>query len=178
MLFLSYSQDRANSLKFRQKMENLLADKAFRKPWLGWGGWNRSHVFDENSGRDLVLVDGLWIIMLGEYGIIGLSALTSMVLLPALLLWRRIPTRSWLDPACAAPVALAVVLTMYMIDGLFNATFNPVACLAVGGVANITAAAATVFSRKRARAYVYQPQPATAVVTSVKDLPFVNVSRP
>jgi hypothetical protein len=172
-----YSRDRANSLQFRLKMENMLAGKAFRQPWLGWGGWNRSHVYDLDSGRDLVLVDGLWIIMLGEYGIIGLAALTSMVLLPALLLWRRIATRSWLDPACAAPVALAVVSALYMIDGLFNATFNPVACLAVGAVASITIAAKAVFSKKRATAYVYQPR-GFAVVSSVKDLPFVNVYRP
>lgn len=172
-----YSQDRANSLKFRQKMENLLAGKAFQKPWFGWGGWNRSHVYDEETGRDLVLVDGLWIIMLGEYGIVGLAALTSMVLLPALLLWRRIPTRSWIDPACAAPLALAVVATLYMIDGLFNATFNPVACLAVGGIANITIVAKAAFSRKRPTAYVYQPQ-GLPVVSSVNDLPFVNVYRP
>ena len=75
--------------------------------------------------------------MLGEYGIVGLAALTSMVLLPAVLMWRRVPTAKLARSGVRAPVALAVVITLYMIDGLFNATFNPVACLAVGAVASI-----------------------------------------
>ena len=170
-----YSQDRASSLAYRLKVENLMTEKARRRPVLGWAGWNRSHVYDLNSGRDLVLLDGLWIIMLGEYGLVGLSALMGMILIPAFVLYKRIPTRSWLDPACGAPVALAVITTMYMIDGLFNATFNPLACVAVGAVASIGAAAKLAFSSKPA--YVYQPQPAVTVVSSPKDIPFVTAYR-
>ena len=173
----SYSITRANSLKYRLKVENMMTEKARRRPMLGWAGWNRSHVYDLDTGRDLVLLDGLWIIMLGEYGLVGLTALMGMILLPAFFLWKRIPTRSWLDPACAAPVALAVVTALYMIDGLFNATFNPVACVAVGAVASIGAAAKVAFSRKRARSYVYQSQPAVTVVSSPKDIPFVTAYR-
>lgn len=172
-----YSVDRANSLEYRLKVENMMTEKARRQPWLGWGGWNRSHVYDLNTGRDLVLLDGLWIIMLGEYGLVGLSALLGMVLIPALLVWKRIPTPSWLDPACGAAVALAVISAMYMVDGLFNATFNPLACLAAGAVGSISAAAQVAFARRRARAYAYQPQPAVPVVASPRDLPFVNVYR-
>src|SRR5207248_1701790 len=134
------SKDRANSLGFRMKTENALAAKALQQAWLGWGGWSRSHVYDE-YGRDMTLVDGLWIILLGEYGIVGLAAFTTMVLGAALLFWMRVPTRAWLDPAVAGAAAICVIVTLYMIDALFNATFNPVASLAVGGVASITSAA-------------------------------------
>jgi O-antigen ligase len=123
-----------------------------------------------------VLVDGLWIIMIGEYGLVGLSALLGMVLIPAFILWKRIPTRSWPDPACAAPVALVVITAMYMVDGLFNATFNPVACLAVGAIASIGTAAKLAFVRNRASAYVYQPQ-GFPVIASAKDIPFVSAYR-
>lgn len=175
-LAAAYSKDRASSLQYRLKVENMMARKAMQRPALGWGGWNRSHVFDLNSGRDLVLVDGLWIIMIGEYGLVGLSALLGMVLIPAFLLWKRIPTRSWLDPACAAPVALVVITSMYMIDGLFNATFNPVACVVAGAVASIGAAAKLAFAQNRASAYVYQP-PGFPVIASAKDIPFVSAYR-
>src|SRR5205085_2314375 len=94
-------------------------------------------------------VDGLWIILLGEYGIVGLIAFTTMVLGAALLFWMRVPTRAWLDPAVAGAAAICVVITLYMIDALFNATFNPVASLAVGGVASITSAASAAFAQRK-----------------------------
>lgn len=165
------SETRAQSLAFRLRNENLLAAKALQQPWFGWGGWDRSHVFDPDSGRDLTIVDGLWIIMLGEHGLVGLAALTLMVLGSATLLWWRIPTRFWTDPACAAPVALSVVVILYMIDSLFNATFNPVASLAVGAVASMSYTARATFS---ARAAVRVPAgPARQVVSSIKDIPYV-----
>jgi hypothetical protein len=142
------SKERANSLEFRMKTENALAYKAMEQPWLGWGGWSRSHVYNE-YGRDMTLVDGLWIILLGEYGIVGLAAFTSMVLGAAFMFWLRVPRSFWLDPAVAGAAALAVVITLYMVDGLFNATFNPVACLAVGAVASISGVAAAAFTSRK-----------------------------
>jgi len=106
------STERAKSLEFRLTNENLLVNKALEQPWWGWGGWRRSHVFDPFDHRDLTIVDGLWILTFGEHGIIGLVALLTMVLGPATLMLRRVPTRYWLDAACAAPVALAVVITL------------------------------------------------------------------
>jgi hypothetical protein len=145
------------------------------RPLLGWGGWSRSHVFDLDN-NDITISDGLWIITLGERGLIGLFALIAMVIGSAFLLWKRIPIAFWTDPACSAAVALCVVITLYMIDSLFNATFNPVAALAAGAVASIGALAKRSFSRKGLIA-----QPATApasaarpaVVSSLKDLPYV-----
>jgi hypothetical protein len=165
------SQDRAGSLNFRLYNENLLAAKAMEQPWLGWGGWNRSHVYDPLTNRDLTIVDGLWIILLGDFGIIGLGSLTLMVLGSAFLLWRRVPTKFWSDPACSAAVAMAVVITMYMIDSLFNATFNPVASLAVGGVASIGALARSTFRAPRRALPLTAGFP--ALVSSIKDIPHV-----
>ena len=174
-----YSQDRAQSLETRLKNENLLAGKAWRRPWFGWGGFSRSHVWDLETGRDLTLVDGLWIIMFGEYGWIGLAALLIMVLGSALLLCRRIPVEYWTDPACAGAVVMAVIITLYMIDGLFNATFNPVACLATGAVGSIAVTAGEFFRRARPGAsarptpYPTQASPARALaISSVKELPY------
>ena len=163
--------ERGKSLAFRLTNENELSEKALRRPFFGFGGFSRSHVWV--NGRDLTIVDGLWIIMLGEYGLVGLAALVAWVLGAAFMMWYRVPTRYWTDAACAAPVALAVAITLYMIDSLFNATFNPVASLAVGAVASMSSAAAAVFAPR----VVHRPRPiaaplASPVVSSVKDLPY------
>lgn len=169
------SPTRAESLEFRLKNENLLAKKALERPLLGWGGWSRSHVYDLDN-HDITIVDGLWILLLGEIGLIGIGAFTTMVFGAAVLLWKRIPTRYWSDPACAAAVALAVGITMYMIDSLFNATFSPLASLSVGAVASISVTAKSVFSRRAQRAVPFASPAyasAPAVVASPKDLPYV-----
>ncbi len=167
------SKDRANSLEFRLKNENLLVAKALEQPWWGWGGWRRSHVFDPFDHRDLTIVDGLWILTFGEHGIIGLVALLTMVLGPAVLMLRRVPLRYWSDAACAAPVALAIVITLYMIDGLFNATFNSVASLAAGAVASMSYAARAAFKPQAQPARPLAPQ-SSGVVSSIGDIPYVR----
>jgi hypothetical protein len=165
------SEERAKSLAFRLKNEGPLMQKALEQPWFGWGGWSRSHVIDPESGVDLTIVDGLWINMLGERGIVGLGSWMVMVLGCAFLMWRAVPRRFWTDAACAAPVALAVMIALYMIDGLFNATFNPVASLAVGAVGSMSLTARRAFQSDKVR----QPDAqATQVVSSVRDLPYLR----
>ena len=75
-------------MKFRFMNEDLLAAKAMQRPVFGWGGWGRSRVFSEETGEDLTVTDGLWIIILGSSGFFGLITLMSMLLLPAILLRR------------------------------------------------------------------------------------------
>lgn len=167
------SPARAQSLEFRLDNEKMLIGKALKQPVLGWGGWNRSHVLDENN-KDITIVDGLWILLMGEMGLIGLLAFTVMVIGPALLIWKRIPTRFWSDPACAAAVALAVVISMYMLDSLFNATFNQVTMLAIGAAVSIGGVAKSVFTPSVRRAIQAAPPPSYgrgAVVASARDLP-------
>lgn len=170
------SPARAESLEFRLDNEKMLIGKALKQPLLGWGGWSRSHVFDRDN-KDLTIIDGLWILLMGETGLIGLTAFCIMVIGPALLIWKRIPTRFWSDPACAAAVALAVVITMYMLDSLFNATFNQVAVLTIGAVVSIGGVAKDVFNRSARRAIAQSASAyssrVVAVVASPKDLPYV-----
>jgi len=102
-----------------------------------------------------------------------LVALLTMVLGPATLMLRRVPTRYWLDAACAAPVALAVVITLYMVDGLFNATFSSVASLAAGAVASMSYAARTAFRPQAQQARPVLAQ-TSGVVSSIGDIPYVR----
>ena len=90
-------EERAHSFEYRLENENLLAEKAMERPAWGWGGWGRNRVFNA-SGRDVSVTDGMWIIYLGVYGLVGLVAWTAVLLLPSYLFLIRYPVRSWATP--------------------------------------------------------------------------------
>src|SRR5690606_24234269 len=92
--------DRAESLASRFHNENLLAERALERPVFGWGGWNRSRVYNE-EGEDISTTDGLWIIVLGKTGFFGLSALTLTLLVPAVALICIVPAQRWKEPHIA-----------------------------------------------------------------------------
>lgn len=147
------SKERADSLRFRLINENMLVDKALEQRWFGWGGWGRSRVFDEH-GRDISVTDGLWVILLGQNGWYGLGTFVAALVLPGLILVRKLPSRAWAHPLIAPLAAITLVSICYMIDSLFNATFNPLASVLLG------AAAAGVVALKNV---VRIPAPVSAV---------------
>lgn len=125
--------DRAQSLEFRILNENKLALKAIQHPVFGWGGWNRSRIFDE-EGRDLAVTDGQWIIVLGTHGFFAIVLFTLIMGMPLLLLWRRYPLPQWQNPEVAPLAFMAIWLLAAMIDCLPNSMINPVFTLFVGGM--------------------------------------------
>ncbi|MCL2645689.1 MAG: hypothetical protein FWD61_01635 [Phycisphaerales bacterium] len=133
--------ERAESLEFRMHNENLLAAKAMQRPVFGWGGWGRNQV-ENDEGKDETVADGLWIITLGTTGLVGLTALTTMILLPVVLFLRRWPAKSWSQPAVAPAAVLAVMLALYMIDNILNAMINPIFVMTAGGMGGVMSAQA------------------------------------
>lgn len=132
----SISVDRAQSLEFRIKQEQALIDKALQQPVFGWSGWGRARVFDED-GTDRSVTDSLWVITLGNNGLVGLLLLTGVLLAgPTWLAWSyRIA--DWHSPDVKCNVAIGVIVVMYAIDCCFNAMPNPVYVIACGGLSNI-----------------------------------------
>ncbi len=128
------SEERADSLWVRLVNEDMLVARARERLMLGWGGYGRNRVYDPDTGADLTITDGLWVIVLGSNGLIGLTALMSTWILPAVLLLRRVPAARWSDPAYAGAAALAVSVLLYACDNLFNAMLNPVYMLCSGGL--------------------------------------------
>ena len=112
-----FSPERGPSLQFRFDNEKILVDKALDGTLFGWGGWNRSRVFDE-EGKDISVTDGLWIITLGTRGIYGLVLLTIVVLLPVILLLCRTTPEQWNTKEYGAISVMCVLLSLYMIDNL------------------------------------------------------------
>ncbi len=145
----SINQDRADSLLGRLENEDRLLEKELQRPLLGWGGWGRWRIYDQ-TGKDLTISDGLWVIALGEKGLLGLASLTAIVLLPFVLVLRRIPAQHWLHPAAAAPAALAMFLALYAIDNLFNGMVNPIYFIAAGGISGYFVLAGQPEARRRA----------------------------
>lgn len=144
--------DRAESVGFRIQNEKLLVDKALRRPWLGWGRFGRSRVYDE-SGRDISVTDSMWVIQLGGNGLLGLVAVAAVLLVPTVLLLRRVPARHWAHPAFTPAAALTIGTVLYVHDSLLNAMMSPLFPAICG--ATIT----FVTGRSRARS----PAPAPSV---------------
>jgi hypothetical protein len=133
-----FSAERAQSLQFRFDNETLLIGKAMAGTFFGWGGWNRSRVFDED-GRDLTVTDGLWIITLGTKGIYGLILLTMVIVQPVLMLLYRSTPGQWAGREYGAISVMSVLLALYMIDNLLNGMVNPIFMLFNGGICGLLA---------------------------------------
>lgn len=118
----SHGDARAQSLEWRMRQENLLRDHFWERPWLGWGGFGR----DRDHLEGFRGVDSLWMITLGNYGIIGLGATMLLVYLPLLMLRSRLPARAWTTPAASGAVACAIVLAIWWLDCLFNGFRTPI----------------------------------------------------
>ena len=130
------NDERAESLAFRVKNENVLIEKALQQPTFGWGGWRRSFIRND-QGVAVSVPDGLWILAFGQNGLFGLAFLSLTLLLPQLLFARLFPAARWNEPAVAALVPLSVLLGLFMIDNLFNDMFNPIMLLSAGGLTGL-----------------------------------------
>jgi hypothetical protein len=75
------SEERANSLLTRFGQEEELLERSSQRPIFGWGRFGRSRVYDE-TGKDVSLTDGQWIITLGQFGIVGFLAQFGLFVLP------------------------------------------------------------------------------------------------
>jgi hypothetical protein len=129
--------DRIQSLEFRFNNEEILSEKARERLLFGWGGWGRALV-DLDEFGNVTVQDSLWIIAFGHHGIVGLVSMTLSMLLPVTALaWLRYPARLWSHPKVASVAVLLVIITLYMVDSLFNAHLNPIYVLAIGGVAGL-----------------------------------------
>lgn len=113
------NEERAQSLEFRFTNEDALTRRALERPYLGWGGWGRARIYDE-SGRDLSVTDSMWIIYLGNRGIIGLGSLTVAMTLAAILICFRLKKAKLAPEDEIIFITTATVIAMYMGDNMVN----------------------------------------------------------
>jgi len=129
-------EERAASLEFRLKNEDLLCVKAFERPWFGWGGWGNARVYDD-EGNDISVTDGRWIIIFGNLGLIGLLGTYGTLLCPCLSAIRRYGGQLCRSQEAAPVVALIVTVALFAFDSLLNNFANPIYLLSAGAVGSI-----------------------------------------
>ena len=156
------STERELSLGFRFDNEKILLDHARERLALGWGIFGRHRVRDPQTGTDLSVTDGYWIITLGMQGVLGLVATFGLLLGPI-----------WLATAAGRAfrtvedrLAVGILAWLVAISGanlLPNADFTPFILLMAGALAGVTEAAraarrADVREARRRRRAEDEPQ--------------------
>lgn len=127
------SELRAQSLQYRLDNEEILLRHARERGFFGWGSWGRNRVYDPNSGKDLSVTDGRWIIVMGEFGWVGYLAEFGLLALPVLRASKAI---RWISDAKERRVfaAIASLLAIGMFDLLPNASVSPWTWLLAGAL--------------------------------------------
>jgi hypothetical protein len=126
------SPDHTGSLKVRFDQERQLLDRAWERPWFGWGRFGRSRLYDE-SGSDISISDGYWVITLGEFGLVGFLAQFGLL---ALVVYRAAMALKFaqIKPDTVHLAALALIVAINMIDLLPNSSISPWTWLLAGAL--------------------------------------------
>ena len=130
-----YNPDRAQSLEFRFDNEDILLEKATKKPILGWGSAGRARVYDAD-GKDVAITDGDWIILLGGQGYVGFALQFGLFI--GSVLAARSAARSLRRPEAALIYGFAWIVTLSAADLLPNGLFNTLLLLICGCLAGLS----------------------------------------
>jgi hypothetical protein len=132
-LAASVSTDRAQSLETRFEQEKQLLDHASQRWLFGWGRWGRNRVANEETGKDVSITDGLWILTMGQFGFVGFLAQFGLL---ALTVLRAAVALGSIDSAKDRTflAALALIAAINIVDQLPNATIVPWTWLVAGAL--------------------------------------------
>ncbi|WP_154070994.1 hypothetical protein [Bradyrhizobium lablabi] len=135
-LAAAFNEQRADSLKVRFDQEQQLLERASDRLFFGWGRYGRSRVYEE-SGKDSTIVDGLWIITLGQFGLVGFIAQFGLLGLPVLRSLTALGrVKSQRERILLSTLALIVSITV--IEQLPNASITPLSWLMAGALLGMT----------------------------------------
>ncbi len=134
-----FGADRAQSIEFRFFNENLLAARAKESLLFGWGGWGRNLIRNE-MGEVMTIIDGLWIVQFGQFGLVGLLSFYLMLMAaPLAACFRFGRAQRWNFEDVAPLLGLSLFLLLYAIDTLLNGMENAVYPVALGGITSLLA---------------------------------------
>lgn len=132
-----FGEERVSSLVFRMSNEDQLLKKIKQRPWTGWGGFARSHVYDE-YGTDLSVTDGSWIIELGAGGALRFIGVFGVLTGPIFGMWRTVKRSMRSAPADAQLFSsLCLMAAFVTVDLLPNSFFNYLSFTVAGVLAGI-----------------------------------------
>lgn len=126
------NQDRALSLQTRFQEEDKLLARALERPFFGWGRFGRSRVHTE-SGFDISITDGRWIVTIGQFGIVGFLSefgLLALSVIRTISALRYVQSRN--EGIFLAALSLLVVVNI--IELIPNSTLSPWTWLLAGSL--------------------------------------------
>jgi hypothetical protein len=139
----SISLDRSKSFQTRVQNEDKLLAKANEKPLFGWGTWGRNRIYDRDTGRDVSITDGGWIIAFGSFGWLGYLSIFGLFTVSAFSALGAVERE--VTPASITLGGLTLLLAVNLIDMLPNDNLTPITLLVAGSIAS----AARVRARRR-----------------------------
>src|SRR5205823_3656740 len=92
------------------------------------------HFSADEDPNTAIAFDGMWTIIFGYRGFVGLALLYLILELPAMLFVRNFPVRLWGHPRVAAASLAATLLGLYTIDCTFNGYINIIYVSLAGGL--------------------------------------------
>lgn len=126
----SIDVDRAKSLNFRLENEDILLDRASKRPLFGWGGWGRSRVYDAETGQDVSVTDGTWVIAFGVSGWFGYLAQFGLLTVPIFAIFRQKGALS----TSVVTQGLCLMLAANLIDLIPNSGLTPLSWMMAGAL--------------------------------------------
>jgi hypothetical protein len=133
--FARFSEERAGSLEFRFDEEEALLAKALERPYFGWGGYGRGHIYN-HRGENISVIDGAWIAIIVSDGLVGFAAYFGLLVLPPILAWRSFHLIPQAQQRMVA--ALTLMSATYTVDLLPNGLFNQLPLFLAGAVMGLT----------------------------------------
>lgn len=131
--FMGLDPERAGSLQFRFDNEDVLLAKANERPFFGWGTWGRNRVFNPVTGEDMTVTDGVWIINYGVFGWLGYIGTLGLIAYALIAIKRVLNTKNEAEFS-SYTLALAIILAIFLIDQIPNASLNHVSYLIAGAL--------------------------------------------
>lgn len=131
------NDERKLSLWFRFDQEDQLLARARERLIFGWGTYNRNRVFDPETGEDLSVTDGDWMIQLGSRGVVGFLGLYGALAISVLLAQRRLG-RIRDRKSRVLLAGLGLISALATVDLLPNGLFHYLPFFFAGAVAGLS----------------------------------------
>lgn len=125
------NMERGSSLETRFEQEDQLLARASERFMFGWGRYGRNRVHTEEYGGDISLTDGMWIITMGQFGLVGFLALFGLLSLPVFRAAQSLRfIKTDVEKTLLACLSLIVALTV--VEQIPNASISPWSWLMAG----------------------------------------------
>jgi hypothetical protein len=125
------NEERGSSLRTRFDQEDQLLARASERLMFGWGRYGRNRVYTEGYGGDVSLTDGMWVITIGQFGLVGFLALFGLLSLPVFRAARSLPY-STSEPEKIFLSCLALIVALTVVEQIPNASISPWSWLLAG----------------------------------------------